>query len=159
MSEHIERATARCHGAVGLEFIEWVAARFDELRRRIGAFTPAFLASNVPPESDGQVQRVATRFALVAMGGELATEAGLTGWPEGEATRAVIACFKSWLANRPGGTGSGERARMLAQVRRWLQLNGVGRFTYWHRALDDRAPDKGVRAGYRRLVTGETSVV
>ena len=155
LSEHIERATARCHGAVGLEFIEWVAARFDELRRRIGAFTPAFLASNVPPESDGQVQRVATRFALVAMGGELATEAGLTGWPEGEATRAVIACFKSWLANRPGGTGSGERARMLAQVRRWLQLNGVGRFTYWHRALDDRAPDKGVRAGYRRLVTSD----
>ena len=44
---------------------------------------------------------------------------------------------------------------MMSQVRRWLQLNGAGRFTWWHRALDDRAPDKGLRAGFRRMVTAE----
>ena len=48
---------------------------------------------------------------------------------------------------------------MLAQVRRWLQLNGAGRFTWWHRALDDRAPDKGMRAGYRRMLTKEGQTI
>jgi putative DNA primase/helicase len=154
-AEHLERATARYHGAAGLAFIEWTAAHFGEVRQRLGVAIEAFARGCVPPGADGQVHRVATRFGLVAAGGELATEAGLTGWPQGEATRAALACFKSWLAHRPGGAGSGETAAILAQVRRWFALNGAGRFTYWHRALDDRSPDKGLRAGFKQLVTAD----
>jgi putative DNA primase/helicase len=155
---HIERATARYHGVVGIEFIEWVAERFDEVRRRLPAAIKVFTDAHVTPGSDGQLYRVATRFALVAVGGELATEAGLTGWPEGEATRAALACFKSWLAQRPGGEGSGERARMLTHARLWFQMNDA-RFGWVHRALDDRAPDKGLQAGFKRLVSPKGKAV
>jgi uncharacterized protein (DUF927 family) len=43
------------------------------------------------------VQRVARRFALVAVAGELATEAGLTGWAQGEATTAAAHCLRDWI--------------------------------------------------------------
>ena len=80
-------------------------------------------------EASGQVQRVGRRFALAAVAGELATEAGCTGWPAGAATDAANACFHAWLAARPGGIGNAEEAQMLTQVRSWVQLNGAGRFT------------------------------
>jgi hypothetical protein len=41
---------------------------------------------NVPEDAAGQVLRVAQRFGLVAVAGELATHYGVTGWPEGEST-------------------------------------------------------------------------
>jgi putative DNA primase/helicase len=50
---------------------------------------------------------VGARFALVGAAGEMATEAGLTGWPTGESERAARACFNAWLAAR-GGIGNGE---------------------------------------------------
>ena len=52
--------------------------------------TETLRAAWVPEGASGQVERVAARFALVAVAGELATSASLTGWPEGEAERAVF---------------------------------------------------------------------
>jgi putative DNA primase/helicase len=103
--------------------------------------------------ASGQVHRVARRLALVGVAGELATAADITGWPPGEAMAAALACFRAWRDTRVGGEGNAEEAQMLSQVRRWLQLNGAGRFTWWHRGLDDRAPDEGMRAGFRLLVS------
>jgi putative DNA primase/helicase len=105
----------------------------------------------IPESAAGQVHRVGGRFALVAAAGELATQAGITGWPEGEATRAARQCFEAWMKQR-GGLGNAEQYQMLAQVRNFLQLHGAGRFTWWHRAGDDHAPSTLSRAGYRRFV-------
>ena len=41
---------------------------------------------------------------------------------------------------------------MLRQVRHFLEANGDGRFTTWHRAHDDHAPRVGLRAGVKRLI-------
>jgi len=97
------------------------------------------------------VERVAARFALVAMAGELATEAGLTGWDASESEWAARACFDAWLAAR-GGAGNGEVRQMLRQVRRFLESHGEGRFTWWHRAADDHNAKTLHRAGYRRML-------
>ena len=97
------------------------------------------------------MERVAARFALVAVAGELATEAGLTGWPAGESERAVRRCFESWLAQR-GGTGNAEVRQMVRQVQRFFELHGEGRFTWWHRAADDHNTKTLQRAGYRRML-------
>ena len=45
--------------------------------------------------SGGQVRSVARRFALIAVGGELATMAGITGWDPNEATDAAE-CVSAW---------------------------------------------------------------
>jgi putative DNA primase/helicase len=94
---------------------------------------------------------VGARFALVGAAGEIATAAGLTGWPAGESERAARACFQSWLAAR-GGNGNGEIVAMLRQVRRFLELHGEGRFSMWHRGSDDHAPKTLNRAGVRRML-------
>ena len=44
---------------------------------------------------------------------------------------------------------------MLRQVRRFLEAHGSGRFTWWHRASDDHAPNTLQRAGFRRMVDSE----
>lgn len=149
----LNKAADAYHGTVGRAWLEWAVANVDTLRDRMQTGVERLAAQWVPEAASGQVQRVGRRFAVVAAAGELATDAGLTGWPKGEAAKGVRQCFEAWLATRQGGIGNSEEAQMLAQVRRWLQLNGAARFTWWHRALDDRAPDKGMRAGFRRMVT------
>lgn len=89
------------------------------------------LADELTPEGAGnQVGRAINRFALVAAAGELATQLGVTGWPAGEATRAVKVCLKAWLDER-GHLGNKEEAAMLAQVRRFVVANQFSRFADW----------------------------
>jgi putative DNA primase/helicase len=106
----------------------------------------------VPELASGQVQRVGRRFALVAAAGEMATEAGITGWPEGTATAAARRCFNAWIEARPGGIGMSETAQMLRQVRGWFALHGDARFVDWSRADDDHAPKTMNRAGWRKPI-------
>jgi len=104
-------------GMVGPAFIAAV------VRDRVGAQTflrdlmATFCATAVPPTSEGQVKRVATRFALAAAAGELAGVLGLTGWPPGTAGAAVQTCFQAWLDQRPSGLGSGEEAQVVERIR------------------------------------------
>jgi putative DNA primase/helicase len=148
---HLGREVQTCHGAPGRAFIEWACSHWGALARRLRDGVQALAGQWVPPDASGQVQRVAARFALVAMAGELATEAGLTGWEPSESEWAARACFDAWLAAR-GGAGNGEVAAMLRQVRRFLEAHGEGRFTWWHRAADDHSAKTLHRAGFRRMV-------
>ena len=153
---HLGREVQACYGAPGLAFIEWACRHWHTLAPRLRDGVQALASQWVPAGASGQVQRVAARFALVAMAGELATEAGLTGWDYSESEWAAQACFEAWLAAR-GGAGNGEVTAMLRQVRRFLEAHGAGRFTWWHRADDPHAPNTLQRAGYRRLLNKDGS--
>jgi putative DNA primase/helicase len=150
-ASHLTREAQACHGAPGLAFIEWACARWGELPRRLREGVQALTAQWMPQGASGQVERVAARFALVGVAGELATEAGLTGWEPSESEWAARACFDAWLAAR-GGAGNGEVMAMLRQVRRFLESDGDGRFTWWHRATDDHNAKTLHRAGFRRML-------
>lgn len=147
----LQRATAGTHGASGRAWLQWLAPQWQGLGKLLRERMEAMRAAWVPAGASGQVERVAARFAIVATAGELATEAGLTGWPAGESERAARKCFESWLAAR-GGAGNAEVRQMLQQVRRFIELNGEGRFTWWHRAADDHNVKTLNRAGFRRLL-------
>lgn len=105
----------------------------------------------VPEAASEQVRRVGTRFALVAAAGELATEAGITGWPQLHAAWGTRQRFEAWLAAR-GHLDNGEEAAMLGQVRAYLEKNGDALFTYTHRATDDHKASTPLRVGFKRLV-------
>ncbi|MEZ5717891.1 MAG: hypothetical protein R3E55_05325 [Burkholderiaceae bacterium] len=150
-SSHLTREAQACHGAPGRALLEWACTHADTLARRVRNATAALSRQWMPQGASGQVERVGARFALVGVAGELATEAGLTGWPVGESERAARACFDAWLAAR-GGAGNGEVAAMLRQVRRFLESHGEGRFAWWHRAADDHNAKTLQRAGFRRMV-------
>lgn len=150
-ASHLAREVQSCHGASGLAFVEWACSHWAELPKRLRTDMQALQGRWVPQGASGQVDRVAARFALVGVAGEMATEAGLTGWQQGESERAAHRCFEAWLAAR-GGAGNGEVRSMLRQVRRFLEAHGEGRFTWWHRAADDHNAKTLQRAGFRRMV-------
>ena len=81
----------------------------------------------MPKNAGGQVERVARRFGLIAVAGEIATRYGLTGWPEHECEGAAAKCFRSWLESF-GGTGNREERALLAQVRGFFEQHGASRF-------------------------------
>ena len=120
-------AASRFHGAVGAEWIQ----RLVNDRRKLPDLTldglQQFVSEVLPENSGGQVARVARRFALAAVAGEIATHFGLTGWKEHEATLAAKECFAAWLTSF-GGTGSLEERSLLAQVKAFFEQHGSSRF-------------------------------
>lgn len=153
-SSHLAREAQVCHGAPGRAFVEWACANADSLPKRLRTSVQSLAREWIPQGASGQVERVGARFALVGVAGELATEAGLTGWPAGESECGARACFGAWLAAR-GGAGNGEVVAMLRAVRRFLETHGDGRFAMWHRAADDHAPKTLQRAGVRRMLNAD----
>jgi putative DNA primase/helicase len=153
-ADALAAATRANYGVAGIAFLEHVAASADSLATRAKNAVETLSREWVGESSSGQVARVARRFALVAYAGELATEIGLTGWQAGEATISAKVLFDAWIDGR-GGVGNGEEARMIGQVRAFLELHGAARFTWWHRAGDDHAPNTMNRAGLRRMIAAD----
>lgn len=152
LSDHFVDAAQNHHGVAGIAFIEHAAENYEYLSGRLPGEVTEMAREMCPHDSHGQVSRVAMRFALVGIGGELATAAGITGWDAGEAADAARTCFAVWLNGR-GGSGDVEHAAILRQVSSFFQLHGGSRFVFWHRATDDHAPNVINRAGYRKMLT------
>ena len=150
-AKHITGQAQTVYGAAGRAWLHWLTKHADTLKAGIRNASSMLAQSMIPTNCSGQVERVGARFALVGAAGEMATAAGLTGWPTGESERAARSCFNAWLAAR-GGIGNGEVVTMLRQVRRFLELNAEGRFAVWHRGSDDHASKTLNRAGVRRLL-------
>ncbi len=152
-ADAIKADAAKSYGAAGIEFLEKLTKDADAIAERSKRAVAALADEWASGSSSGQVARVARRFALVAVAGELATEFGITCWLPNEATICTKVMFDAWIESR-GGTGDGERSRMLNQVRAFLEAHGSSRFTFWHRATDDHAPNTMYRAGFKRVVDG-----
>lgn len=143
MSDAIKRAAASHYGHAGRAFLERLTRHHDdsfsdELAQLLAL--PEFAANG-----DGQVKRAATRFALLALAGELATGYGVTGWEAGAATAAAADLFKAWKQQR-GSTGANmEQAQIKAAVLGFIEQHGASRFQ------DMGKPDATVhnRAGWR----------
>jgi putative DNA primase/helicase len=124
-SDAIQCAALTHHGRAGRAFLERLAhdPRDFAARLEILKGLPDFNR----PDFEGQEQRVAGRFALLGLAGELATEYGLTGWPEGDAVKAAVIGFKAWRSLRGGGND--ERRKILEQVSDFVERHGDGRFS------------------------------
>jgi len=126
-ADRMKAAAGACYGTAGPEFLRRIVADPRAAVEAVAAFRRAFLAAQVPKEADGQVARVADRFAIIAAGGELATILGILPWPKGEATKAAARCLADWRRGR-GGDGPAEFEAGIAQVRGFLERNAEGRF-------------------------------
>jgi len=82
-----------------------------------------FVAKYVPAGSDGQVDRAAQRFGLIAVAGELATLSRVTPWREREATVAAADALARWIEAR-GGTEAAEIRQAVEQVRLAIEAHG-----------------------------------
>jgi len=123
-TDQIKQAATVDYGHAGREFLKKLVKdkrNFVEVLDRIKALE-GFSCDN-----DGQAKRVATRFALVAMAGEIATEYGITGWPEGAAIDAAAACFNTWLSMR--GSQNDETKQLIEQLSGFIARHGDSLFS------------------------------
>lgn len=152
MSKHLVSMAQQYYGTAGLAFIEWLIENMGDLPNILRTAVNATAAKMCPPNAHGQVIRVADFLSLIAVGGELATGAGITGWVDGEATKAATDCFNGWLFSR-GTAGDIEHDRMLSLLPDFIRVNGDARFGWKHREMDDHAPKIINQAGFRRMVS------
>jgi len=146
LSLALKDAATRHHGAAGVAWLRAIVNDRDKLADFITGGVRQFVDDNAPAGAAGQVLRVAQRFGLVAVAGELATHYVLTGWPEGEATQAASRCFAAWLDSF-GGIGNREDRALLAQVRGFFETHGASRFEDMGATADQRIIN---RAGFYR---------
>lgn len=134
-SQALRAASGRYYGTAARAFLGHIAGDLDRVRIELAKLRRAFTDAALPPGADGQVRRVADRFALVAAAGDLASALGVTGWPVGAAREASLRCFEDWLAER-GGAGSSEAADARRRLSEALEVYGASRFQKWHQNAD-----------------------
>lgn len=158
MSDHLVNMAHQYFGTAGMALIEYAVQNVATLSEVLASHVSQLAREMSPVDSHGQVARVATRFALVGMAGEIATNAGITGWAAGEASAAARTCFAVWLEGR-GGSGNVEHVSILRQVSGFFHAHGDARFVWWHRAMDDHKSSTVQRAGFKRIIAGDGTAI
>ena len=128
LADSIKAAARTFYGMAGPAFVEGLLKKgTDAVAKQVRAAIEAFRSANVDDAADGQVKRVANRFALAAAAGEIAIELGIVPWGAGAATTAAVAMYKAWLESR-GGLEPVEIRNMIQQVRSLIERYGDSRF-------------------------------
>ena len=168
LAQRLKTAALSHYGLAGPAFVTQIAhlvARNPQakaaLRARIDAVQMELLQDM--GGEDGQVIRVARRFAVVAVAGDFARVALGLPWNDGEPISAARICLKAWMSQR-GGSGSQEILTAVTALRDAIEAHGQSRFQRLHGEddVDDNAVEIGgnypIRnlLGYRFDLQGET---
>ncbi|MEE3508148.1 DUF927 domain-containing protein [Pseudomonas sp. 10C3] len=137
-------AVAAHHGHIGSAFVEKLLASDDRpgLLKDFAGIRASFV------EDNAQAGRVADRFAVIALAGEMAIAYGLLPWTPGSALADCQLLYGEWLS-RVGG-GNAEDRQILAGILDFIDKHGSSRFSN----VDDQTVDAKVfnRAGYWETV-------
>jgi putative DNA primase/helicase len=157
-SDHLRAAARKYYGTPIRDFLSYLTeVDHSEILEKWYGFKAKFVSEVLPAKENenvpGEVFRVAEQFALVAFGGELATDANVTKWQPLEAYGAAKTVFRQWMGGREG-VGQSDAENAVRQVRAFLEKNGASAFQ------DVAFPDQKVinRAGFikKNAVTDKT---
>ena len=151
LSDALRREAETHYGHAGRAFLERLTRHDqDKVREALNTIKerPEFNAEG----GEGQFQRVAARFAVLALAGELATLYGVTGWPKGEAISAAAVGLRAWLGMQDGRTTDAEGPQVVAQVMEFIDRHGDSRFSDADTQALATVHD---RAGWWRMGNGE----
>lgn len=142
--------TASFYGQAGYAWLRWLVAQQDILKPRLETMIRQCCHGLLQDGGNGQIQRVARRFALAAVAGCLAAEAGVVPWQQDGVFAAIQSCFTPWY--KAQGDRSHEERAILDQVRRFFERHGASRFQGW----DNKDAIVPNRAGFVREEQGMT---
>lgn len=113
------------YGVAGRYFLEKLAHDKQDFSAKLHRIKelPLFQVDG----AQGQHKRAAARFALIGLAGELATEYGVTGWPEGEAIKSAAEGFRIWCEAR--GKGNSEKNQVIQQLIDFIDRHADSRFS------------------------------
>lgn len=144
-AEAIQAACRNNFGFPGREFTSQLIQKIEEVKSEL-KFKVDACASNMTKESSSsQVKRVSSRFALIALAGEMAVEFGILPWEIGESTSAATCCFEDWLLNR-GDTGDREQTQILEHLKLVIVKYGQSKF----QSIDSDNEHVIERVGFKR---------
>lgn len=149
LAEHLEQSVTQHHGAPFRDWLHHITQNLPEVTSQAKTMLKDFTRRLTPQDAGNQVGRAVTRFALVAMAGELATRAGITGWPEGEAYKAAERCLASWMTDR-GHAANQEDKAALEQICDFMTRNQFSRFADWY----DERNRPAAMMGFRKVDKG-----
>jgi putative DNA primase/helicase len=123
----IRDATQANYGVAGPAFVEVLLKHRAKTVAGVRGIIAAFKANHVPSGANGQIGRVAERFALAAAAGEIAIGAKILPFAPGAVLEAAEGLFKGWIAAR-GGVGASESRAAVDAMRQFIQAHGKSRF-------------------------------
>lgn len=157
------RAFDELHGLAGADFHRALTVAVSNHHGHLGpAFVECLLASDDRPgllqefasvraqfvEDNAQAGRVADRFAVIALAGEMAIAYQLLPWAPGSALADCLLLYGEWLARV--GSGNAEDRQILAGISDFIDKHGSSRFSDINEAMIDTRVHN--RAGYWELV-------
>lgn len=117
-ADHLNQAAKTHYGVIGRLWIEFLIANKESVKPTYEAIKAKWL-DRLPKDAAAQVQRVASRFAILETALKLASH--LTQWSEETSNEALIHCFNEWVNIH--GLHSQEERQILNQVNGWLETN------------------------------------
>lgn len=126
IGNRINELASQHYGHAGIKWLEYLTQDKDAVMQKAQVLLDNFIEQHSQIKN-GQASRVLRRFALVATAGELATQAGITGWKQGRAFEAVAHCFNTWLGNLGNGENM-EETKTLEHIKAFFEANGTSRF-------------------------------
>jgi uncharacterized protein (DUF927 family) len=129
MARHLREAAQRHYGVAGRAYLKKIVPMIGDLQKQVADIIKGFSKAYVPDGADGQVERVAQRFALIAAGGEIAARAGILPWDVGVAVEAAGKIFEAWIEERGGSAPAEEREGVEAVWPRGEPMKTSGPFT------------------------------
>jgi putative DNA primase/helicase len=141
------------YGHAARAFIEKPTSDIDGSCTLVSSLIGDFVGTVCPVGADGQVQRVAERFGLMAAAGEIAARWSILPWPQSTATKAARDLFREWLKAR-GGSGPIEVKLAIEKIREIIERDGASRFTNWETPSDPTIK----RLGFFRRAVGSAEV-
>ena len=115
------------YGSLALDWLRYLTQHSTQVRPVFQNVRQRFLTS-LPPDADGQVRRVAEKFALLASAGLLAIQAKVLDWPAQSVEAACLSLLNHWILAR-GGVAANEDQQAIRQVRSFIEQHGESRFT------------------------------
>ena len=126
VGNHITELASKHYGHAGIKWLEYLTSDKDTVMQKAQELLDSFIEQHTQAKN-GQANRVLRRFALVAVAGELATLADITGWQQGRAFEAVAQCFNTWLGSLGNGENM-EETKILEHIKAFFESNGTSRF-------------------------------
>lgn len=141
------------YGVAGIAWLEYITSHKDQMIKQAEQLLDQYREALAAHHTQGHIVRVANYFALVAVAGELASQANITGWQSGTAFNAVQQVFNQWLGSFEQ-VGDFEDREMLAHVKAFFEANESSRFESIT-PDPDHAERIYNRVGYWKIENGE----
>ena len=148
----VERSN-QFYGVAGMVWLDYLTSNKDKVMVQAKQLLEQYNIELIADIQQGHISRVANTFALLAVAGELATQAGITGWKAGTAFDAVKTVFNTWV-NGFEYVGDYQNREYILAVKAFLEAYESSRFEAI--TPDIESIEKIInRVGYWKIEKGE----